>query len=52
VAIRKAEDDKDYTEIQTLFDLLSQPFKVHQGMTSYTCEAPDWAQNLQVSCSS
>lgn len=52
MAIRKAEDDKDYTEIQTLFDLLSQPFKVHQGMASYTCEAPDWAQNLQVSCSS
>ncbi|BBB24312.1 conserved hypothetical protein [Isorropodon fossajaponicum endosymbiont JTNG4] len=52
VAIRKAEDDKDYTEIAILFDLLSKPFEVHQDMTSYTHKAPDWAQGLAVSCSS
>ncbi|ABL02122.1 protein of unknown function UPF0061 [Candidatus Ruthia magnifica str. Cm (Calyptogena magnifica)] len=52
VAIRKAEDDKDYTEIEILFDLLSKPFEVHQDMEFYTYEAPDWAQGLTVSCSS
>ncbi|BBB22430.1 conserved hypothetical protein [Abyssogena phaseoliformis symbiont OG214] len=52
VAIRKAEDNKDYTEIKILFDLLSKPFEVHQDMESYTYEAPDWAQGLAVSCSS
>lgn len=58
VAIRKAEsalwvqDDKDYSEIDTLFTLLSSPFSEHQNFESYTQEAPDWAQGLEVSCSS
>ena len=52
VAIRKAEDDKDYSEIETLFDLLSQPFDTHSGLDSYASEAPSWAQGLEVSCSS
>jgi uncharacterized protein YdiU (UPF0061 family) len=30
VAIRKAQDDKNYTEIDTLFNLLSQPFDEYQ----------------------
>lgn len=52
VAIRKAEDDKDYGEIDTLFTLLSSPFSEHQDLEGYTQEAPDWAKNLEVSCSS
>ncbi len=52
VAIRKAEDLHDYSEISVLFDLLSSPFDEHQGFESYTNKAPDWAKNLVVSCSS
>jgi uncharacterized protein YdiU (UPF0061 family) len=52
VAIRKAEDDKDYSEIDTLFNLLSCPFDEQPDLKAYTNEAPDWAQNLAVSCSS
>jgi uncharacterized protein YdiU (UPF0061 family) len=52
VAIRKAQDEKNYTEIDTLFNLLSQPFDEHPGLTTYTDEAPSWAQGLEVSCSS
>jgi uncharacterized protein YdiU (UPF0061 family) len=51
-AIRKAEDDKDYSEIDTLFNLLSYPFDEQPDLKAYTNEAPDWAQNLAVSCSS
>ena len=52
VAIRKAQDEKNYTEINTLFNLLSQPFGEHPDLTAYTNEAPSWAQGLEVSCSS
>lgn len=52
VAIRKAQDDKDYSEIDTLFTLLSSPFSEHKDFESYTQKVPDWAQDLEVSCSS
>jgi hypothetical protein len=52
VAIRKAEDLYQYDEIDTLFNLLKNPFDEHPGFESYTHEAPDWAKNLSVSCSS
>jgi len=52
VAIRQAQDDKNYTEIETLFTLLAHPFSEHHNFENYTQEAPNWAQNLTVSCSS
>jgi len=52
VAIRKAEDLNEYDEIETLFNLLKSPFKNHKEFESYDNEAPDWAQNLELSCSS
>jgi len=52
VAIRKAEDLNEYDEIETLFQLLKKPFDSHQGYESYDNEPPEWAQNLELSCSS
>ena len=52
VAIRKAEDLNEYDEIETLFQLLKKPFDSHEGYESYDSAAPDWAQNLELSCSS
>ena len=52
VAIRKAEDQHQYDEIDTLFNLLKSPFDEHKGFDSYTKEAPEWAKNLELSCSS
>ncbi len=52
VAIRKAEDHYKYDEIDTLFNLLKNPFDEHKGFDSYTKEAPEWAKNLELSCSS
>ena len=51
-AIREAEDNKSYEKISDLFDLLSNPFEEHVGSEDYTQEAPNWAQGLNVSCSS
>jgi uncharacterized protein YdiU (UPF0061 family) len=52
VAIRKAEDLNQYDEIETLFNLLRSPFESHKGFDLYDSEAPEWAQNLELSCSS
>ena len=52
VAIRKAEDLNEYDEIETLFQLLKKPFDNHEGYESYDSEPPEWAQNLELSCSS
>ena len=52
VAIRKAEDLNEYVEIDTLFKLLRAPFEEHEGYESYDSETPEWAQNLELSCSS
>lgn len=52
VAIREAEDLQKYEEIDILFRLLNRPFDNHQGYESYDSEPPDWAKNLELSCSS
>jgi serine/tyrosine/threonine adenylyltransferase len=52
VAIRQAEDRNEYTEIDTLFNLLRAPFEEHEGYESYDSDTPEWAQNLELSCSS
>jgi uncharacterized protein YdiU (UPF0061 family) len=52
VAIREAEDLQKYEEIDILFRLLERPFDNHLDYESYDSEPPDWAKNLELSCSS
>jgi uncharacterized protein YdiU (UPF0061 family) len=52
IAIRKAQDEQDYSEVETLFNLLSEPFEAHSELQNYANLSPDWAQDLIVSCSS
>ena len=52
IAIRKAEDDKDYTEIEKLFSILQHPFDEWPEHKDYAGHSPDWAQQISVSCSS
>lgn len=52
LAIRKAEDEKDYSEIDQLFLLLQSPFDEHHDLEHYAGFPPDWASNIAVSCSS
>lgn len=42
----------DASEIETLLMLLREPFQERPGFEKYSQEAPDWAERLEVSCSS
>lgn len=51
-AIRKAEDKGDYSEIENLRILLTDPYTEIEGMESYAQEPPDWGRDMVLSCSS
>ncbi len=51
VAIRRANEG-DFTEIHRLLELLRQPFAEQPGSEAYAGFPPDWAQSIEVSCSS
>jgi len=52
VAIRKAEDEKDYSEIDKLFTILQHPYDEWPEYESYAGHPPEWAEQISVSCSS
>jgi uncharacterized protein YdiU (UPF0061 family) len=51
IAIRQAQAG-DFSEIDTLYNLLQSPFDEHPGMQAYADLPPDWAGQLEISCSS
>lgn len=51
-AIRKARDERDYTEIELLRSILAKPFDEQSEFEDYAKEPPDWAKKIEVSCSS
>lgn len=51
VAIDKAQD-KDFSEIARLQKILEHPFEEQPEHESYAALPPDWASQLEVSCSS
>ncbi len=51
-AIEKAEKQRDFSEIDRLLKLLAKPFDEQPEMESYAATPPDWAQQIEVSCSS
>ncbi len=51
-AIRKAADQRDYSEIERLMRLLARPFDEQPALQAYAEPAPQWAAALAVSCSS
>lgn len=52
IAIQKATRDQDYSEIEKLLTLLQHPFDEQPNMSKYAAQPPDWADKIQVSCSS
>jgi hypothetical protein len=50
-AIEKAQQ-KDYSEIERLLQLLHDPFTEQPGMERYAAAPPNWGKHLSVSCSS
>jgi serine/tyrosine/threonine adenylyltransferase len=51
-AIEIAEKQKDFSEIDRLLNLLAKPFDEQPGMESYAAAPPEWARQIEVSCSS
>ena len=51
-AIEMAEKHRDYSEIDRLLILLGKPFDEQPEMESYAAAPPDWARQIEVSCSS
>lgn len=51
IAINKAENG-DYSEIETLLNILHDPYSEHPEHEHYTKPPPEWAENIQISCSS
>lgn len=52
IAIRKAEDEKDYTEIERMLKLLQKPYDEHTDCEEYAKHPPEWSKKIAVSCSS
>ncbi|EDY86864.1 hypothetical protein GP5015_92 [gamma proteobacterium HTCC5015] len=52
VAIRKATDEGDFSEVKKLAAVLSDPYRDQLNCDHYDQLPPDWAASLAVSCSS
>ena len=52
IAIRRAADARDYSEVNRLHALLTRPFDEQPEHETYAAEPPDWARKIEVSCSS
>jgi len=52
IAIRRAAYQRDYSEIDRLHRLLMRPFDEQPEHEAYAAEPPDWARQIEVSCSS
>ena len=50
-AIEKAQNG-DYSEVAKLLAILQQPFDEQPEHDAYAALPPDWAEHLEVSCSS
>ncbi len=51
-AIEKAEQEKDYSEIDNLMQVLQKPFDEWPQFEHYAAQPPQWAGQIEVSCSS
>jgi uncharacterized protein YdiU (UPF0061 family) len=48
----EAAEDGDYSEVELLLSILSNPYVVHPEAKKYQGLPPDWASTISVSCSS
>ena len=47
-----AAEAGDYSEVQRLHTVLTQPFTEQPGMEGYAERPPEWGKHLEISCSS
>lgn len=51
-AIEKAQIEKNFSEVNTLLDLLYRPFDEQPEREAYADAPPAWGKHLEISCSS
>jgi serine/tyrosine/threonine adenylyltransferase len=51
-AIEKAQKNRNFSEIDVLLNLLGKPFDEQPEMEGYAATPPEWARQIEVSCSS
>ncbi|MBL7004986.1 MAG: YdiU family protein, partial [Gammaproteobacteria bacterium] len=51
-AIRLAEDENDFSEVERLMELLAKPFDEQEESEHYAVTPPRWSEELSISCSS
>ena len=52
IAIRKADDEKNYSEINRILRLLQSPYDEHPDCEECAKLPPKWSEEISVSCSS
>ena len=52
IAIRKAEDEKNYSGINRILRLLQSPYDEHPDCEECAKLPPKWSEEISVSCSS
>ncbi len=48
----ESAEQGDFSELETLHDLLQKPFDEQPELAHYAAEPPDWARHIDLSCSS
>ena len=48
----ESAEQGDFSELETLHDLLRKPFDEQPELAHYAAEPPDWARHIDLSCSS
>lgn len=48
----EAAEESDYSKLETLIKIITNPFEEHEDFRSFAEKSPEWAKNIVVSCSS
>ena len=48
----EAAENNDFSALETLIIILSEPFKEHEEFQNFANKSPAWAKDLEISCSS
>ena len=48
----EAAENSDYSSLETLIEVITFPYDELEKHEHFACRSPDWAKNLEISCSS
>ena len=48
----EAAENSDYSSLETLIEVITFPYDELEKYEHFACRSPDWAKNLEISCSS